>query len=106
MLGEHINSLEARAWYNTVRLATLAKAAGGEPQRHLFLCDSSVVVAAARKGRCRSRDVLRRMRPGFALLLALGSRVCTVYVESSRNPADAPSRAFGPPRPPQPPPPQ
>lgn len=89
--GEHINCLKMRAAYLAVRQACLRDASS--PQRHLFLCDNTVCVATVAKGRCSSRNLLVRFRPMAALILATGANVTMIYIESARNPSDAPSRA-------------
>lgn len=89
--GEHINSLEMRAAYIAVRHVLLRESSN--PQRVLFLCDNTVCVCTTSKGRCSSRNLLVRYRPVAALALATGSELNFVYIESERNPADAPSRA-------------
>ena len=89
--GEHINSLEMRAAYVATRHALLRESSS--PQRFLFLCDNTVCVCTITKGRCSSRNLLVRFRPIAALALATGSELNVVYIESDRNPADAPSRA-------------
>lgn len=89
--GEHINSLEMRAFYLASRYALLRESSS--PQRFLFLCDNTVCVSTITKGRCSSRNLLVRFRPVAALALATGSELNVIYIESDRNPADAPSRA-------------
>lgn len=89
--GEHITALEARAAYLAARHAFFSHTPE-KRKMHLLLCDSTAVVGAAAKGRCSSRNLLRRMRPFFALALATGHEMAVVWIETERNPADDPSR--------------
>lgn len=95
---EHINILELRAVHTALRWA--ASRPAGLDSRILLLVDSAVCAYALNKGRSSSRQVLRRLRSIAALVLACGLRLCTRWIPSASNPADAPSRRFDPPEPP------
>lgn len=95
---EHINILELRAVHTALRWA--ASRPAGLDSRILLLVDSAVCAYALNKGRSSSRQVLRRLRTLAALVLACGLRLFTRWIPSASNPADAPSRRFDPPEPP------
>lgn len=88
--GEHITVLEMRAAYLAARAAFMR--GDPRPHRHVFLVDSTAVVSAINKGRCKSRDLLRRLRPIMAIALATRDRAHTIFIESEKNPSDGPSR--------------
>ena len=89
---EHINVLEARALTTAVRW--VLSFPGSVNRRVLVLCDSQVVVGAARKGRSSSQPILRRLRYLAAHVLSAGLRLTLRWVPSEHNPADGPSRNF------------
>ncbi len=87
---EHINVLEVRAINTAVRWVLSFP---HSLSCHLImLCDSLVAVQAIVKGRSSSPHLLPRLRTLASLLLASGLRLHMVWVPSSLNPADAPSR--------------
>jgi hypothetical protein len=92
--GETINRLECRA----VLLATrwFLSYPSSVRTRLMLLLDSQVVGSALRKGRCAS-SLLPILRKVNALLLAAHVQLLPLWVPSDANPADAPSRSFGPP---------
>jgi len=87
---DHINTLELRALHTAVRWSL--SLSGPLPRRCLVLCDSQVTLGCSRKGRSSSRPLLIRLRALGALLLASGTRLQTLYVNTEHNPADQPSR--------------
>jgi hypothetical protein len=90
---EHINLLEMRAAYTAVRRFLSSSFSDFFLRLRLFV-DSSVVCGALIKGRASSFDLLSRLRPLSALLLATGTVLLPWWVPSADNPADAASRAF------------
>lgn len=88
---EHINILEARALLTGLRWTVSSPS--GFRCRLFSLCDSLVVVHAARKGRSSSYPLLRVLRQVAALSLACGIQLYINYIATEVNPADAPSRS-------------
>ena len=86
----HINSLELQSVLLAVRWWI------SHPQspnsRLMFLTDSSVVLYALRKGRSSSLVLSTLLRRCSALTLASGVTLLPIWVPSSVNPADKPSR--------------
>ena len=87
---EHINSLELRAVYTTLRWRIGKK--GWLQNRFVHLVDSLVCLHSLARGRSSSRKLRRTLMKINALLLASGSQAHWAYVHTSQNPADAPSR--------------
>ena len=87
---EHINSLELRAVYTTLRWRIGKK--GWLQQRFVHLVDSLVCLHSLARGRSSSRKLRRTLLKINALLLASGTHALWAYVHTSQNPADAPSR--------------
>jgi hypothetical protein len=89
---EHINSLEVRSISTAVRRVLSSPLS--IRHRLLIISDSQVAVGALSKGRSSSFNLLRRIRPITALLLASGLQLFLRWIPSASNPADAPSRNF------------
>ena len=87
---EHINSLELRAVYTTLRWRIGKK--GWLQNRFVHLVDSLVCLHCLARGRSSSRKLRRTLMKINALLLASGSQAHWAYAHTSQNPADAPSR--------------
>ena len=87
---EHINILEARALLTGIRWTVSSPS--GFRCRLFSLCDSLVVVHAARKGRSSSYPLLRVLRQVAAISLACGIQLYINWIATEVNPADAPSR--------------
>ena len=87
---EHINVLELRAVFTTLRWRIGKK--GLLHQRYLHLVDSLVCLHSLARGRSSSRKLRRTLLRINALLLASGTQGLWAYVHTSQNPADAPSR--------------
>ena len=87
---EHINVLELRAVFTTLRWRIGKK--GMLRQRWLHLVDSLVCLRSLARGRSSSRKLRRTLLRINALLLASGTQGLWAYVHTSQNPADAPSR--------------
>jgi hypothetical protein len=87
---EAIHMLEGRAVLKAVQHACRTPAC--RMHRVLFLCDNMSIVMAFNKGRCRDLRVLRLCRRTAAFCLSHGVSLRLRYVESSRNPADGPTR--------------
>jgi hypothetical protein len=90
--SEHVNVLEGRALVTGVRFAVGNRNLHG--QRVLALVDSTVIVAAASKGRSSSFRLLRPLRILAALCLAANVHLYCFWVPTASNPADLPSRFF------------
>ena len=88
--GEHINSLELRAIYTSLRWRI-------EHQQHLrtrfiHLTDSLVCLHCLSRGRSSSRKLRRTMAKINSLLLASSVHPFWGYIHTDQNPADKPSR--------------
>lgn len=87
---EHINVLELRAIFTTVRWwVTQRKAASC---RFVHLTDSLVCLHALSRGRSSSRKMRRTMAKLNSVLLACNLHPVWAYVHTADNPADRPSR--------------
>ena len=87
---EHINALELRAIFTTLRWRV-------EHQRRLntrfiHLTDSLVCLHCLTRGRSSSRKLRRTMAKINALILASNTQPIWAYVGTTQNPADRPSR--------------
>ena len=87
---EHINSLELRAVYTTLKWRICHKRQVG--CRFLHLVDSLVVLHALARGRSSSRKLRSCLSRVNALLLCSGCQPLWGYVHTDLNPADKPSR--------------
>ena len=87
---EHINSLELRAVYTTLKWWVLKKRV--RSCRFLHLVDSLVVLHALSRGRTSSRKLRRTLMRINSLLLGYDLHPVWGYVHTSINPADRPSR--------------
>ena len=94
LFPEHINVLELRALTTGLRWMSSFPSAVG--CRLVLWCDSLVCVFAVRKGRSSSRDLLARLRVVAAYALALGVQLYCNWIPTELNPADEPSRRYGP----------
>ena len=87
---EHINVLEARAVFTTIKWRVM--------QHHqldircVHLVDSLVVLHALTRGRSSSRKMRRSIMRISSYLLASGLRPVWGYINTKENPADRPSR--------------
>ena len=88
--AEHINSLELRAAFTTIRWLIIKKRSYN--CRCLHLVDSLVVLHALSRGRSSSKRLRRTMMRLNTLLLAANLHPVWTYVHTSQNPADRPSR--------------
>lgn len=88
--GEHINVLELRAVYTTVKWRILQLAQ--MDVRCVHLVDSLVVLHSLSRGRSSSRRLRRTLMKLNALLLATGLQPVWAYIDTKQNPADKPSR--------------
>lgn len=88
--SEPIAYLECRAVHTAFRW--VLSHADSRRTKALLLIDSGTVEGALRKGRSSSWALLHRQRHISALSLASGLRLRPVWVPSSLNPADKPSR--------------
>lgn len=61
-------------------------------RRVFHLSDSYVCISVISKGRSRSKQLMRVLRPLAAHLLAHGLHMVLAHVESSENPTDRNSR--------------
>ena len=87
---EHINRLELRALLTAVKWRTLK--AKQHRKRFLHLVDSLVSLHVVNKGRSSSRK-LRVIMKKISAWLLLSANTCILgYVDTTQNPADAPSR--------------
>ena len=87
---EHINVLEARAVFTTLRWRAEQKLQ--LDCRCLHLVDSMVVLHCLTRGRSSSRKLRRTIMRINALLLATGIQPTWAYIDTHQNPADKPSR--------------
>ena len=87
---EHINSLELRAVYTTVRW--WVSQAGAHSCRFIHLTDSLVCLHALSRGRSSSRKMRRTIAKLNSYLLACNLHPTWAYVNTADNPADRPSR--------------
>jgi hypothetical protein len=90
--AEHINVLELRAVISSIRWALSYPSSIG--CRVLVFSDSAVAVGAISKGRSSSPQLLSRLRLLASLLLSSGLRLTILWIPTSINPADEPSRNF------------
>jgi hypothetical protein len=89
---DHINKLEMRAVDTSIRwYLSYPESAHA---RVLLLTDNQSVYYSLRKGRSSSSSLLSLLRRISALLLSGNLIVQVAWVQSDRNPADAPSRSF------------
>lgn len=87
---EHINVLEARAVFTTLKWRVLQRKQLNV--RCVHLVDSLVVLHALSRGRSSSRKMRRTIMRISSYLLASGLRPVWGYVNTKDNPADRPSR--------------
>ena len=87
---EHINQLELRAAFTTIKWLVAKQKC--HSCRVLHLTDSMVVLHALSRGRSSSRKLRRTLMRTQALLLAANLHPVWAYVHTSQNPADRPSR--------------
>ena len=87
---EHINVLELRAVFTTVRWWASQKKA--HSARFVHLVDSLVCLHALSRGRSSSRKMRRTMAKLNSYLLVCNLHPVWAYVHTSDNPADRPSR--------------
>ena len=87
---EHINCLELRAVYTTLKWWVFKKRA--KSCRFLHLVDSLVVLHALSRGRTSSRKLRRTLMRINSLVLGSDLHPVWGYVHTSINPADRPSR--------------
>ena len=88
--SEHINVLEARAAFTTMRWR--AEQLRQLDVRCVHLVDSMVVLHCLTRGRSSSRKMRRTVMRIGSLLLATGIQPLWGYVSTHQNPADKPSR--------------
>ena len=88
--GEHINALELRAVYTSIRwrVEQLQQC----NCRCVHLVDSLVVLHSLSRGRSSSRKLMRTVMKINSLLLVTGLHALWGYVDTKQNPADRPSR--------------
>ena len=87
---EHINSLELRACFTTLKWRVIHQKLRGK--RFLHLTDSLVSLHCLTRGRSSSRKLRRTMCRVNALLLISSCQALWGYVHTEQNPADKPSR--------------
>lgn len=87
---EHINVLELRAAFTTIRYRV--EALRQFDKRCVHLLDSMVVLHSLTRGRSSSRKMKRTMMRLNSLLLVSGLQPVWAYVDTHQNPADKPSR--------------
>ena len=87
---EHINVLELRAVYTSIRWWASQRQA--HSARLVHLTDSLVCLHALSRGRSSSRKMRRTMAKLNSYLLACNLHPVWAYVHTSENPADKPSR--------------
>ena len=88
---EHINKLEMRAVYTSVKWRLFKQKIAGK--RFLHLVDSMVSLQVLNKGRSSSRKLRVLTKKMTALLIAGRLLLLLAYTHTSQNPADRPSRA-------------
>ena len=88
--AEHINVLEARAVFTTLKWRILQQAQ--IDVRCVHLADSLVVLHALTRERSSSRKMRRTIMRISSYLLASGLRPIWGYINTKENPADRPSR--------------
>jgi len=88
--GEHINALESRAYWLTLRWRARTESQIGG--RFLHLVDSLVTFAAMTKGRSSSSRLKHIILKCNAVVLAAHFTPYIAYVRTHVNPADRPSR--------------
>lgn len=88
--SDHINVLEMRAVYTTLKWLTKQRHLSGV--RFVHLLDSLVVLHALSRGRTSSRKMRRTLIRIQSLLLRHDLHPLWSYVHTSQNPADRPSR--------------
>jgi len=86
----HINTLEAKAF--TLGLHWLLRRPHRHNARVVFMLDSKVVIGAASKGRTSAGGLQHEIKRSAALVMAGMLHTHLVYIATSENPADAPSR--------------
>ena len=89
---EHINALELRAVFTTIRWWAMRKKC--HSARLIHLTDSLVCLHSLSRGRSSSRKLRRTLMRTNAYLLACNIHPAWAYVHTSLNPADRPSRRF------------
>lgn len=87
---EHINKLEMKAIYTSVKWRIFKQKVAR--QKCLHLVDSMVSLQILNKGRSSSHKMRNICKKIACLLVASRMLLVLSYVESSRNPADRPSR--------------
>ena len=87
---EHINKLEMRAIYTSLKWRLFHQRVPG--QRVFHLVDSMVSLQLLNKGRTSSRKLRHVCKKISALLLAGNVLLILAYTSTKTNPADAPSR--------------
>lgn len=87
---EHINSLELRAAFTSLRYRV--EELRQFDVRCVHLVDSLVVLHCLARGRSSSRKLKRTMMRINSLLLVSGLQPLWAYVDTGQNPADRPSR--------------
>jgi len=90
--SEHIGFLEAETCL--LQLEWVCRSAKNHGARLLTISDSKVVVCAVSKGRSSSPRLNRALRKIAALCAAANILMRVLYVPSSHNPADPPSRRW------------
>jgi len=88
--GAHINILECRARHTLVK--HLARDPRHHSLRHLTLQDSRVVLGASAHGRSRSLGLNHELSKSAAFELGADLQVGGLWCDTSRMPADGPSR--------------
>ena len=89
---EHINSLELRSVFTTMKWRVEQRGQG--QVRCVHLVDSLVVLHSLTRGRSSSRKLRRTMMRISSYLLCSGLQPIWAYVDTKQNPADRPSRRF------------
>ena len=88
--GEHINSLELRAVYTSLRWRIMKQKV--VKSRFIHMVDSLVCLHSLTRGRSSSKKLRRTLLRINALVLASSCQPVWAYVHTSQNPADKPSR--------------
>ena len=88
----HSGHMEATAVLLTLR--RLVRSGGQQHSHVMLLVDATAVVGALRKGRSSAPTLKHVTQNIAALALAAGIRLHVLYVHTSSNPADAPSRGI------------